>query len=310
VKKRGGGGCATVDLVVVGSVGLDTVETFESRWAERLGGSVSYACAAARLFARPGMVGVVGTDFSVSHRNLYRRLGIDTAGLQVAEGRTFRWSGVYEPDMINRRTLSTELNVFADFRPDLPVSYTEAPFVLLGNIAPALQLHVLRQMRHARFVSADTMDLWIRTAGADLKKVISRVDMLAVNDSEARLLTGEHNLNEAGRRILRMGPRYVAIKKGEHGALLMGEGGTAVVPAFPVDRVRDPTGAGDAFAGACMGFLAARGTATPSVVREAMLLGSVVASFAVETISLDGLSRLTRRQVEVRRRALMAMTPH
>lgn len=309
MKKRAGKSIASVELVVVGSVGLDTVQTSESRWTERLGGSVSYACAAARLFTRTGMLGVVGTDFPVSYSNLYRRLGIDTAGLQVAEGRTFRWSGVYEADMINRRTLSTELNVFADFRPDLPPAYTEAPFVLLGNIAPALQLHVLRQMRHARFVSADTMDLWIRTAGADLKKVIRQVDMLAVNDSEARLLTGVHNLKEAGRRILRMGPRYVVIKKGEHGALMMGEGGMAVFPAYPVDRVRDPTGAGDAFAGACMGLLAARGRATPSVVREAMVFGSVVASYAVETIGLDGLSRLTLRQVEARRRALMAMVP-
>jgi sugar/nucleoside kinase (ribokinase family) len=211
--------------------------------------------------------------------------------------------------MINRRTLSTELNVFADFRPDLPPAYTDAPFVLLGNIAPALQLHVLRQMRRARFVSADTMDLWIRTAGSDLKEVIRRVDMLAVNDSEARLLTGKHNLKEAGRRILRMGPRYVVIKKGEHGAFLMGEGGMAVFPAYPVDAVRDPTGAGDAFAGACMGFLAANRKATPMVVREAMVYGSVVASYAVERISLDGLSRLTRRQVETRRRELMAMVP-
>ena len=309
MKKSGGDRSAAVDLVVVGSVALDTVETSESRWTERLGGSVSYACAAARLFARTGMVGVVGTDFPAAHCNLYRRLGIDTAGLQVAEGRTFRWSGVYEPDMINRRTLSTELNVFAGFRPDLPASYTEATFVLLGNIAPALQLHVLSQMRHARFVSADTMDLWIRTACEDLKKVIRKVDMLAVNDSEARLLTGAHNLKEAGRRILQMGPRYVAIKKGEHGALLMGEGGMTIFPAYPVDSVRDPTGAGDAFAGACMGVLAAHGRVTPSVVREAMVLGSVVASYAVEAIGLDGLSRLTRRQVEARGRALMAMSP-
>jgi sugar/nucleoside kinase (ribokinase family) len=309
MKKGVGGGSRAVDLVVVGSVGLDTVETAMSRWTERLGGSVSYACAAARLFAKTGMVGVVGTDFPATYRNLYRRIGIDIAGLQVAEGRTFRWSGVYEADMINRRTLSTELNVFAEFRPDLPASYTKAPFVLLGNIAPALQMHVLRQMRHARFVLADTMDLWIRTAGADLKKVIRRVDMLALNDSEARLLTGESNLKAAGRRILRMGPRYVVIKKGEHGALLMGEGGLAVFPAYPVDMVRDPTGAGDAFAGAFMGFLAAHGRVAPSAVREAMVAGSVVASFAVEGVGLDGLSRLTRLKVESRRRELMAMVP-
>lgn len=307
--KRSGGSAAAVDLVVVGSVGLDTVETTESKWSERLGGSVSYACAAARLFSKSGMVGVVGSDFPAAYRRLYGRLGIDTTGLQVADGKTFRWSGVYEPDMINRRTISTELNVFAGFSPDLPASYRGAPFVLLGNIAPSLQRHVLDQMRRPRFVLADTMDLWIRTAPRDLEKVIRRVDMLAVNDSEARLLTGKHNLKDAARQILAMGPRYVVVKKGEHGALLMGEGGVAVFPAYPVDVVRDPTGAGDAFAGAFMGCLASSGRATPRVVRESMFLGAVVASFAVEAIGLDGLSRLTRRQVEARRRALMSMMP-
>jgi sugar/nucleoside kinase (ribokinase family) len=306
--KRGGSG--GVDLVVVGSVGLDTVETTSAKWSERLGGSVSYACAAARLFARTGMVGVVGTDFPARYRNLYRRLGIDTAGLQVAEGRTFRWSGVYEPDMINRRTLSTELNVFADFMPELPESYAKAPYVLLGNIAPALQLHVLRQVRRPEFVSADTMDLWIRTAMPDLARVIAQVDMLAVNDSEARLLTGEHNLKDAGRKILKMGPRYVVVKKGEHGALLMAaDGDMALFPAYPVDKVRDPTGAGDAFAGACMGVIATAGTGTMKVVCEALLTGAVVASHAVEAVSLDGLKDLTAAEVARRRRELLAMMP-
>lgn len=299
-----------VDLVVVGSVGLDTVETVRGRWAERLGGSVSYACAAARLFARPGMVGVVGTDFPAVHRKLYTRLGIDTSGLQVAEGRTFRWSGVYEPDMINRRTLSTELNVFADFMPDLPESYVDAGFVLLGNIAPALQLHVLSQMRRTKFVSADTMDLWIRTARKDLDQVIASVDMLAVNDSEARLLTGESNLKDAGRSILKMGPRYVVIKKGEHGAMLMtASGSIAVIPAYPVDNVVDPTGAGDAFAGACMGSLAVADRVSATSVRDAMLWGSVVASFAVESVSLDGLSMLSGQKAAARRRDLLSMLP-
>lgn len=299
-----------VDLVVVGSVGLDTVETPGGSWKERLGGSVSYACAAARLFARTGMVGVVGTDFPAGHTRLFKRLGIDTAGLQVARGRTFRWSGVYDTDMINRRTISTELNVFADFVPDLPESYKEAPFVLLGNIAPSLQLHVLKQMRRPKFVSADTMDLWIRTAKADLARVIGQVDMLAVNDSEARLLTGRYSLKDAGRQILAMGPRYVVIKKGEHGAMLMEKsGGIALFPAFPVDAVRDPTGAGDAFAGACMGHIAETGRVTSAIVRRALVAGSVVASFGVEAVSLDGLSGLTRSKADGRTRELVAMLP-
>lgn len=301
---------AKVDLVVVGSVGLDTVETPAGRWKERLGGSVSYACAAARLFARTGMVGVVGTDFPSAHSRLFRRLGIDTSGLQVAKGRTFRWSGIYDADMINRRTISTELNVFADFVPDLPESYRAAPFVLLGNIAPSLQLHVLKQMRRPKFVSADTMDLWIRTAKADLARVIGQVDMLAVNDSEARLLTGRNNLKDAGRQMLAMGPRYVVIKKGEHGAMLMDRsGGIALFPAFPVDAVRDPTGAGDAFAGACMGHIAATGQVASATVRQAMVSGSVVASFGVEAVSLDGLSGLTKGKADGRTKELMAMLP-
>jgi len=293
--------------VVVGSIGLDTIETPETRRADVLGGSVSYACSAARFFARVGMVGVVGTDFPAAHRRLYRRLGIDTTGLQIVEGRTFRWSGVYEPDFINRRTLSTELNVFADFMPELPPAYCEAPLVLLGNIAPALQRHVLDQMRAPRFVAADTMDLWIRTTRADLDAVIRRVDLLTLNDSEARLLTGRHDLKEAAKAVRRMGPRYVVIKKGEHGAMLLHPDGLSLIPAFPVDRLRDPTGAGDAFAGAMMGWLAGRRRIGPEAVAHGMVAGSVVASFAVESFGLDGLTRLDRGGIETRRRALRAM---
>ena len=294
-------------LVVVGSIGLDTIETPETRRADVLGGSVSYACAAARFFTRVGMVGVVGTDFPAGYRRLYRRLGIDTAGLQIAEGRTFRWSGVYEPDFINRRTLSTELNVFADFMPELPPSFLDAPLVLLGNIAPALQLHVLDQMRSARFVAADTMDLWIRTTRADLDAVIGRVDLITLNDSEARLLTGRHSLKDAAIAVRRMGPKYVVIKKGEHGAMLSYPGGMSIIPAFPVDRLRDPTGAGDAFAGAMMGWLAGCGRIKSSEVSRAMVAGSVVASFAVESFGLDGLASLSAPRIEARRRALRAM---
>lgn len=238
-----------VDIVVVGSVALDTIETPVAKRENLLGGSVSYACGAASFFARPGMVGVAGSDFPAEHIQCYRDLGIDIRGLQQEEGKTFRWSGVYEEDMNNRRTLSTELNVFAGFKPSLPAEYRTSPYLFLANIAPELQLHVLGEVQNARFVVADTMDLWINTARPALEEVMKRVDMIAVNDSEARLLTGEKNTISAARAILKMGPKYVALKKGEHGALLFHAGGVLIIPAYPVEDVRDPTGAGDAFAG-------------------------------------------------------------
>lgn len=301
------GKTAKVDMVVVGSIGIDTIETPFGTAKEVLGGSVSYACAAASRFARVGVVGVVGEDFPSAARRLYTRLGFDLAGLQTRPGRTFRWHGVYDPDMVNRRTLSTELNVFADFAPELPAAYRAAPMILLGNIAPALQLHVLDQCRAPRFVVADTMDLWIRTARADLLKVIARVDLLALNDSEARLLTGLHNLRECAFAILKLGPRFVIIKKGEHGALLFSRRGLFAMPAYLVARVIDPTGAGDAFAGGMLGWLAARGAVTEGALRQAMVYGSLVASFAVEAFSLDRIGKLTRAQIAARRREFAAM---
>lgn len=289
-----------IDIVVVGSVALDTIETPVAKREDVLGGSVSYACSAASFFARPGMVGVVGSDFPDAHIDSYRNLGIDTRGLQQEEGRTFRWSGVYEEDMNNRRTLSTELNVFAGFKPGLPAEYRTSPYLFLANIAPDLQLHVLAEVENAEFILADTMDLWINTAHAELEQVMARVDMIALNDSEARLLTGEKNTISAARAVLKMGPRYVALKKGEHGALLFHEGGVLIVPAYPVEDVKDPTGAGDAFAGGFIGALACGRSKGPSAMAEAMLRGSVLASFAVEEFSLDRLKSLTRSEVDAR----------
>lgn len=291
---------SNVDLIVVGSVGLDTVETVWDRREMLLGGSVSYACAAASFFTRPGMVGVVGTDFPESYRDRYHEFGINTDGLMVAEGKTFHWSGVYEEDMINRRTLTTELNVFADFTPSLPEYYRDAPFIMLGNISPELQLHVLSEVRAPRFIIADTMDLWINTAHESLMELIGKVDLLALNDAEARLLTDEHNLKTCARKILDMGPDYVVIKKGEHGAMLVSRDGLFLVPAYPVEAVHDPTGAGDTFAGGFMGYLAREGEVTPQAVRKALLCGAVVASFGVEAFSLDRLETLTEVQIEAR----------
>ena len=301
-----------VKLVVVGSVGLDTIETPLTRQEEILGGSVSYACAAASFFARTGMVGIVGSDFPEACMDLYRHFGIDLQGLQRAQGETFRWSGVYEADMNNRRTLETKLNVFGSFMPELPEAYRQAPFLFLANISPDLQLHVLQQAKSLKFVAADTMDLWINVARSQLMEVISSVDLLTLNESEARLLAGEHNLIKAAQKILGWGPEYVIVKKGEHGAMLFSPSGVFVVPAYPLETVNDPTGAGDAFAGGFMGALSETGTVDPASLRKAMAYGSVVASFGVEEFSLGRLHQLTRGEIEHRFRAfqnMISLTP-
>jgi sugar/nucleoside kinase (ribokinase family) len=299
-----------VDLVIVGSIGLDTIETPSERRVDVLGGSASYACVAAAQFAKVGMVGVVGTDFPASARRLYRKFGLNTAGLQVESGKTFRWSGVYEANMDNRRTLSTDLNVFAQFSPHLPEAYRKAPYLFLANIAPALQLHVLEQIHRPRFVLLDTMDLWINVAKEQLIEVIGRVDMLTVNESEARHLTGEHGLVRAAQALLKLGPSFVCIKKGEHGSILFSKRGIFLMPAFPLEVVRDPTGAGDTFAGGFMGALAHSGKKDETSIRKAMQVGSVVASFGVEDFSLDRLARLKpadfRRRYQLFRRMLKA----
>lgn len=294
-------------LVVVGSVGLDSIETAEARCEEALGGSAVYACAAASFFARTGMVGIVGEDFRAADRRRLERLGLDLRGLQTAPGRTFRWWGVYDRDMNNRSTRETQLNVFAHFEPALPAPYRAAPFVFLGNIAPALQRMVLAQISRPRLVMADTMDMWIRETPGDLNDVLRHVDIVAVNESEARHLSGEENLFAAARRIRRMGPSHVLVKKGEHGAFLLGPHGTMIAPAYPVERVRDPTGAGDAFAGGFMGALAAGGRVTPAALRRALTVGTVMASFIVEAFSLRRLERADGAAIRTRMDALRAM---
>jgi sugar/nucleoside kinase (ribokinase family) len=298
---------APVKLVIVGSVGLDTIETPAARRADVLGGSASYACAAASFFTRTGMVGVVGGDFGAGYLDIYRGFGFNLDGLQIRQGRTFRWSGVYEDNMDQRRTLSTELNVFAEFAPELPETYRRAPFLFLANIAPALQLRVLEQIRAPRFVVADTMDLWINVALADLKKVIRRVDLLTLNESEARHLTGQRALVKAARVLLGWGPRHIIIKKGEHGAVLFSRHSTFLMPAYPLEEVCDPTGAGDTFAGGFIGQLAAGGKTSETALRRAMLYGSVMASFNVEAFSLDRLRRITRRDIARRVREFERM---
>jgi sugar/nucleoside kinase (ribokinase family) len=289
-----------MSVVIVGSVALDTVQTPVETHADLLGGSASYASVAASFFAPVKLVGVVGTDFPKKFTRLLLKRGIDLAGLQVAEGKTFRWSGVYEWDYNTRRTLSVALNVFEQFNPTLPASYANAPFVMLGNIHPSLQHRVLDQMRRPKFILCDTMDLWIETAKPDLLKLLKRVDALCLNDSEARQLTGQTSLIKAGRALLRMGPKFAIIKKGEHGALLFSNGDFFSAPAYPLEDIHDPTGAGDCFAGAFIGYVARAGRATPAVLRRAIVHGSVVASYDVENFSLQRLERL--RPADIARR--------
>ena len=299
---------AAIPLVIVGSVGIDTIETPGDKREGILGGSASYACAAASFFTGVGMVGVVGTDFPERYTAAYKHFGINTEGLQVRPGETFRWSGVYETNMDNRRTISTELNVFATFSPELPPAYTSCPYLFLANISPGLQMHVLDQVAKPRFVVLDTMDLWINVAKDDLLKVIRRVTMLTLNESEARHLSGEHGLVKAARKLLSLGPKYVLIKKGEHGSILFSKKGIFMMPAFLLEDVVDPTGAGDTFAGGFLGALARSGAVSLSAIRKAMAYGSVVASFGVEDFSLDRLSKLTLSEIEERAALFRKMT--
>lgn len=296
-----------VKVVVVGSVGLDTIETPAARRENVLGGSASYACAAASFFTRVGMVGVVGTDFAAEHTERYCRFGIDQAGLQVREGKTFRWSGVYEANMDNRRTRRTDLNVFEAFSPDLPAAYRGAPYLFLANISPVLQLHVLDKMSRPKFVVADTMDLWITTARDDLNRVIQRVHLMTMNESEARRLTGLHSLPAAAAALLARGPAFVLIKKGEHGSMLFSADGTFLLPAYPLDHVADPTGAGDTFAGGFIGALAEANELEDGAIRRALLHGCIVASFAVQDFGLDRLLRLQRSEIDDRIRQFRQM---
>lgn len=290
-----------MSVLVVGSVALDTIKTPLEEHADLLGGSASYAAVAASFFGKVNLVGVVGDDFPETHVELFRTHGIDTEGLQVAEGKTFRWSGEYLWDLNTRETRSVELNVFEHFTPKLPEGYRDTPFVLLANIAPALQLHVLDQITSPKFIVADTMDLWIDIAREELVALLKRVDMLILNDGEARQLTGETSLIRAGRRIREMGPSHVAIKKGEHGCLLFSPEGFFSCPAYPLEDIHDPTGAGDTFAGGLIGYLAANvGTISLDHLRRAVVYGSALASFNVEKFSLERLKTVTREDITAR----------
>ncbi len=288
-------------LLVVGSVALDSVETPTEVRENVLGGSAVYFSYAASYFTSVKLVGVVGEDWPAEHTEFLRARNIDTAGLQVVPGgRTFRWRGRYEPNMNDRSTLDVQLNVMEQFDPLLPDPFRRCPFVFLANGSTEIQLRVVEQCLGASLLVADTMDLWIRTQREQLAELFRRIDGLVLNDSEARLLTGDDNLVRAGLAVLEMGPRFVVIKKGEHGAMFFSRHETYVLPAYPTPRVVDPTGAGDSFAGGMMGYLAQQGNFDPKTLKEAMAYGIVVASFTVEDFSLDRLKRIERADLDRR----------
>lgn len=289
-----------MSILITGSVALDSVKTPVEEHHDMLGGSASYAAVAASFFVPVNMVGIVGTDFPKNYIDLYRKHGINLDGLQIADGKTFRWSGEYEWDLNKRRTLSVCLNVFETFQPNLPDSYKRTPYVFLANISPQLQMHVLAQVAAPKFIVADTMDLWIETQRGALTELLLKIDCLVLNESEAREFTKQTNLIKAGRQILKLGPKYVVIKKGEHGCLLFAKDFFFSAPAYPLEDIHDPTGAGDCFAGAFAGYLARANRIDHDSLRKAVIHGSVIASYCVEDFSLTRLQSLTQPEINGR----------
>lgn len=297
-----------MSVLIVGSTALDSIKTPNAENPHLLGGSASHAAVAASFFSPVKLIGVVGDDFPEKYISLYKRHKIDLSGLQVVPGKTFHWSGEYEVNMNNRRTLLTELGVFEKFTPHLPDTHKKSPFVLLANIAPALQHHVLDQMTRPKFVAADTMDLWLNIALDDLLCLLPRVDCFVLNDGEAHQLTKEDNIFVAMKKIHKLGPKYVIIKKGSHGSILSGPRGHFICPAYPLHDVCDPTGAGDSFVGGMMGYLATARGSIENNFRRAMIYGSVVASFCCEGFGLNRTDKVKRTDVEKRVKELEKLT--
>lgn len=295
-------------ILVVGSIGLDTIETPFGVAQEVLGGAASFSSTAASFFTDVRMVGVVGEDFPVEHLQFFKGRGIDLSGVQRHAGQTFRWSGYYEYDMNQAHTLATHLNVFEQFRPEIGTEHKHTPYVFLANIDPDLQLSVLDQIENPKFVMADTMNFWIGGKREKVLEVISRVNAVTMNDAEARQLCNTASLVVAGRQLLSYGPELVIIKKGEHGALMFTQNDYFVAPSFPLEEVKDPTGAGDTFAGGLLGYLAFSDDISEENLRKAVVYGSVLASYAVEDFSLDRLARLERGEVMVRFAEMRRMT--
>lgn len=292
-----------MSILVVGSVAFDTVRTPFGQAEEVLGGSATYFSTAASFFTDVRLVAVVGEDFPEHHLAFLRDRKVDLRGLQRVPGKTFRWVGEYGFDLNQARTLDTQLNVFANFVPKIPEEYHDSEVVFLANIDPDLQREVLRQVRRPALIAADTMNYWIANKAESLRQTLDLVDTLLINDAETRQLAGEANLVQAAQKILAWGPKSLVIKRGEYGALMINEGGWFAAPALPLEEIRDPTGAGDCFAGGFVGYLANTMNFDDVSVRRAMIMGSVMASFNVEAFSLNRLRTLTYEEIEARYRA-------
>jgi sugar/nucleoside kinase (ribokinase family) len=297
-----------MSILVVGSVAFDSVETPFGKAEKVLGGSASFFSVAASFFVPVSLVGVVGTDFGEKERAAFAGRDIDLAGLEQAEGLTFHWGGKYSFDLNARDTLFTDLNVFQSFKPKIPAAYRQSKHVFLGNIDPELQRDVLDQVEKPDLVACDTMNFWISGRLEELKKTLARVDVLLINDAEARQLSGEWNLVKAARAIRGMGPKTLVLKKGEHGVMMFTEQGAFAAPAYPLEEVFDPTGAGDTFAGGFLGYLAGAASRDEATLRRAVVMGSTLASFCVEAFSLDRLLRLTRPEIDERFRLFKRLT--
>jgi len=297
-----------MSILVVGSVAYDTVESPFGRAERVLGGSASFFAVAAAFFCPVNLVGVVGDDFGEEQLAAFKGRSIDLAGLERMAGQTFHWQGKYSYDLNSRETVCTDLNVFEFFKPRIPEPYRASRHVFLGNIDPVLQLDVLDQVERPRIVACDTMNFWISGKPEELRRTLKRVDVLLINDAEARQLSGEWNVVKAARAIRAMGPRTLVVKKGEHGVLMFSEEGSFAAPAYPLESVFDPTGAGDTFAGGFLGYLAAAPHHDESVLRRAVIMGSTLASFCVEAFSLDRLLTLQRGEIDDRFRLFKRLT--
>ena len=289
-------------LLIVGSVAFDDLDMPTGQHRDVLGGAATYCSLAAALIGGGSVrvVGIVGTDFPESHLARLRERGVDTEGIERADGRTFRWHGRYSDDLASRVSLDTQLNVFADFSPKLPAAYRDSAFVMLGNIHPELQVGVVDQTVSPRLVAADTMNFWIEREPAALARVLRRIDLLIINDEEARQLSGIQNLVRAAADIRKRGPKAVVVKRGEFGALLFDEEGMFFVPAYPLEEILDPTGAGDSFAGGLLGYLASQGQVSPRALRKALFFAAALGSFCVEGIGPARLLAIRRPELEVR----------
>ena len=298
-----------MSLLVVGSVAFDALETPHGKVPRALGGAATYFSVAASFFTPVRLVAVVGDDFTAKDAAVFRGRPIDLAGLERASGKTFFWAARYSKDMNDRETIATDLNVFADFNPKLPESYRRSPYVFLANIHPVLQRSVLQQLpRRPKIVALDTMNYWIDRTPDELRETLRHIQVLMINDAETRQLSSEHNLLRAARHIFGLGPSTLVIKRGEHGALMVHRGTVFSVPAFPLEEVHDPTGAGDSFAGGFMGYLASVGRLSDLALRRAMVYGSVLGSFTVERFGLDRLRRLRRGEIRARARQFWRLT--